>query len=423
MFRDTSVQDRVIAPPPFWRRRRGSLLLAAGALLLLLVVLPGIVRLWSAQGSVSAKRLSFADVTRGEFTRDLSADGRVVAASSPTLYAGAAGTVTLQVHAGDTVANGQVLATIDSPELNARLAQEQATLQSLTTDFHRAELEAQREDAQARDGARQAEVDAATAQRELERSRKAYELGAYSELQVQRAEDASEKARFAFEQAQRAAQLQPQQSRFEVASRRSLYERQQVLVQDLQRQVDALQVRSPLSGQVGQVVVADRASVAKDAALLSVVDLQQLEVEMKVPESFARDLAPGIPAQLSGGGGQWAGELGAVSPEVVAGEVVARVRFAQGTPAGLRQSQRLNVRVLLDHKDDALQVTRGPWLDQDGGGVAWVVHDGVAERRAIKAGAVAIDRVEIVSGLMPGERIVTSGTELFGTRTRVVISR
>ena len=52
--------------------------------------------------SVDRSRLSIATVERGSFVRDIAADGQVVAAVSPTLYANASGTVTLKVHAGDT---------------------------------------------------------------------------------------------------------------------------------------------------------------------------------------------------------------------------------------------------------------------------------------------------------------------------------
>ena len=66
----------------------------------------------------------------------------------------------------------------------------------------------------------------------------------------------------------------------------------------MQRQVAALTLRAPFDGQVGQVQVAQRANVAQNAPVLSVVDLSEFEVEIRVPESFARDLGIGMPAQI-----------------------------------------------------------------------------------------------------------------------------
>ncbi len=59
-----------------------------------------------AGGSVERSPLTIATVERGSFMRDIAADGQVVAAVSPTLYANALGTVTLKVHAGDSVSQG-----------------------------------------------------------------------------------------------------------------------------------------------------------------------------------------------------------------------------------------------------------------------------------------------------------------------------
>src|SRR5580704_19373276 len=296
MLRDTSGQDRILERPKFWRRNPKILIAAAAAIAALILLAVYLLRYAGAGVSVDRSRLAIATVERGSFVRDIAADGQVVAAVSPTLYANALGTVTLKVHAGDTVAKGQVLAVVDSPDLTAKLSQETATLASLRLDWERATLDAEHKLLQLRDAYNQAEVDQKTAQRERDRSRKAYELGSYSELQALRAEDALEKAQFAFQQAKSTYDAQPKQNRFDIDSKKALLDRQQFMVTDLQRQVDGLNVKSPVDGQVGQVQVADRASVAKDAPLLTVVDLSALEVEIKVTESLARDLRPGMTA-------------------------------------------------------------------------------------------------------------------------------
>ena len=210
--------------------------------------------------------------------------------------------------------------------------------------------------------------------------------------------------------------------KFEVQSKKIAWDRQSLMVADLQRQVDELNVRSPVSGQIGQLFVAATATVAKDAQLLSVIDLSALEVEVKVPESFARDLAIGMNAQISGNGKQWPGTVGAISPEVVNGEVAARVRFAGEQPAQLRQNQRLSVRIMLDKRDDALTVARGSFVDESGGRYAYVVRDGIATRTPVQLGMSSIDKVEILQGLNVGDRVVISGANNFNDAARIAIS-
>jgi HlyD family secretion protein len=425
MLRDTSGQDRVIEPTSLWRRHRTLIIIAlAGVIALIaLIALLGLLLRYSGAGSsVDRSRVGIATVERGSFVRDIAADGQVVAAVSPTLYANALGTVTLRVHAGDTVSKGQVLAVIDSPDLTAKLSQEEATAVGLRIDWQRATLDAEQKLLQLRDAFNQAQVDQKTAQRELDRSRKAYELGSYTELQALKAQDSLEKAEFAFQQAKVNYESQPKQNRFDIDSKKALFDRQQFLVTDLKRQVDGLNVKSPVDGQVGQVQVADRASVAKDAPLLTVVDLSALEVEIKVTESLARDLRPGMSADLEGGGRHWAGSVSGVSPEVVAGQVTARLRFGSEKPAGLRQSQRLSVRIFIDKRDNVLMVDRGSFVDQEGGGFAYVVHGNVAERRPVRLGAASIAKVEILEGLAVGDEIVISGTDEFKSAQRVILS-
>jgi HlyD family secretion protein len=422
MLRDTSAQDRVIEPKNPLKRHRKLILIALAGVAAVGVLVFILARYSGAGASVDRARVSIATVERGNFVRDIAADGQVVAAVSPTLYANALGTVTLKVHAGDTVAKDQVLAVVDSPDLTAKMSQEEATLVSLRLDWQRATLDAEHKLSQLRDAYNQAEVDQKTAQRERDRSRKAYELGSYSELQALRAEDALEKAQFAFQQAKSTYDSQPKQNRFDIDSKKALLDRQQFLVDDLKRQVDGLNVKSPVDGQVGQVQVADRASVAKDAPLLTVVDLSALEVEIKVTESLARDLRSGMTADLEGGGHHWQGVVSGVSPEVVAGQVTARLRFGEEKPAGLRQSQRLSVRIFIDRRDNVLMVDRGSFVDQEGGGFAYIVHGNIAERHPVQLGAASIAKVEILEGLSAGDQIVISGTDAFNGAQRVILS-
>jgi HlyD family secretion protein len=421
-IRDTSSQDRVLAPSVDKKRRAMLIGAVVVGFLLIAWIAPSAWRLFTAGRSVSAARLQIATVERGPFVRDIAAEGSVVAAVSPTLYAAAPGAVVLKVHAGDAVKKGDVVAVIDSPELKNKLAQEQSNADALNVDYKRAQIDSRKQKLELQKTLDNAVIDAKSAETDLERNQKAYKEGAVAQMQVAHAQDALDKAHVALKHAQQDIGLNGDSLKFEVQSKKLAYERQTLLVADLQRQVDELNVRSPVNGQIGQLFVAPTATVAKDAQLLSVIDLSALEVEVKVPESFARDLAIGMNAQISGNGKQWPGTVGAISPEVVNGEVAARVRFSGEQPAQLRQNQRLSVRIVLDQRDDALTVARGSFVDESGGAYAYVVRDGIAVKTPVRLGVSSIDKVEILDGLKAGERIVISGTSNFNGAARVAIS-
>jgi HlyD family secretion protein len=422
MIRDTSAQDRLVEVKP--DRRRWLLLAGAGVVLvgLLVWLAPGIGRMFSASSSVSSSRLAFATVERGPFVRDIAAEGKVVAAVSPTLYATSGGAVTLKVHAGDTVKIGQVLATIVSPELTNKLAQEQSNADAMEVDYQRAQIDARKKRGELQKAYDNAQIDQQAAARDLDRNQKAFTMGAVSSMDVDRAKDTLQKARISLQHAHADLGMDNTSLNFDIQSKKLAHERQVLLVQDLQRQVDDLNVKSPVDGQVGQLFIAERATVAKDAQLLSVIDLSALQVEMQVPESFARDLGIGMGGEISGNGKTWKGLVSAISPEVVNGQVAARLRFEGSTPKQLRQNQRLSVRVLLDKRDNVLTVQRGSFVDESGGSYAYAVRDGIAKKTPIRVGASSIDKVEILDGLKEGDRIVISGTDNFKDAAKVAIS-
>ena len=423
-IRDTSAQDIPVGTAATRQtRQRRQWALYAGGGVLLLVLAGWLISGWAAGSrSVSGERVRIAEVTRGDLVRDISADGRVIAANSPTLYAIAGGTVTLEVVAGDVVEKGEALAVIDSPELRSELAQEQATLASLEAEAGRAALDAQIARSAARQALDQAGIDRQAAERDLERNQRAYEGGAVAQIDVARSQDNLKKAELGLAHARREFTLQGQGAGLDSRNKQLLADRQRAVVSELQRQVDALTLRAPFDGQVGQVLVDQRANVAANAPVLGVVDLTRFEVEIKVPESFARDLAIGMPAQLSGGRGEYPAKVSAVSPEVVNGEVTGRLRFTGEQPPGLRQNQRMRARILLDTREDVLQVERGPFLEQGGGTRAYVVEDGAAVLTPIRTGVSSLGAVEILEGLQVGDRVVVSGSDQFGDAPQVRIT-
>jgi HlyD family secretion protein len=422
VIRDTSATDRPLAKPAIsrpWRRWVSGAALAIAVLGGVAYVLRG----WlGADRSVDRTRLRIARVERGTLTRDVVTDGRVVAANSPTLYAVAAGTVDFRVRPGDTVKAGELLATIASPDLKSRLLQEQASLAGLEAGVGRAGLEVEHGRANGAKLIAQAEVDRQAAAREVEINKRMFERGVIPELELRRSEDALKKAEIGLAHARKEASLIGKESGFDLNTRKQGLDRQREVVRDLERQVAALELKSPVDGQVGQLLVAQRASVAANAGVITVVDLGAFELEIRVPDSFARDVAMGMGAEITSGTHKLAARVRSVSPEVVDGTVATRLEFVDKRPDGLRQNQRLGARILIEEKPNVLKIERGPFVAAGGGNVAFVVEDGVAVKRTIKLGALGLDAVEIVSGVQVGDEIVIAGTEAFGDSTRARIA-
>jgi HlyD family secretion protein len=413
-IRDTSTQDVAIDPRPAQLRRR-KILIASGAatLVLLLIVLPAVVRWMRAETSVPRERVRIATVTRGPFVRDVSAQGIVVAAVSPTLFAPAAGNVTYDVQAGDTVKRGQVLGTIDSPQLRNELAREEATLESQEVAVSRQSIETRRHLLTNQQTTDMAEVAIHAAERELKRAEEAWQTKAISRRDFEKARDDVTTARLNHEHAIQNAKLEKESLEFELKTKRLERDRQRLVAEDLTRRVDQLTLHSPVDGMVGQLAVEQKGAVAENAPILTVVDLSALEIEFQVPESYADDIRLGMPAEVNYGQRVYPATVTAISPQVKQNQVTGRVRFGQNIPVGLRQSQRVATRIVIESRDRVLKVERGSFIEASGGRVAYLVQDDLARRTPIKLGATSIAAVEIASGLKEGDQIIVSGVDSF----------
>lgn len=421
-IRDTANQDVAVDNTSARRKRRWYLIGGGiGALLILVLTFPALHRWATAEQTVSADQIRLAKVTRGQFVRDVSVDGKVVAAVSPVLYSEVNGTVTLKVNAGDSVKKGEVLAIIDSPELSSKFSQEQSTLLSAQTDLERERINARKAALKSQEHVDLAGVKLEAAKREMKRADAAWGYHVISEQDYEKARDDLSAAQLDYSNALADSKLDKEGLNFDVRTKALKVKRQRLLVLDLQRQVNDLDVRSPVNGIVGNLSVQQKANVIPNQPLLSVVDLSKLEIQIEIPESYADSLAIGMDAQITYGNNTYKGVLTAVSPEVQSNQVVGRVRFADEQPQGLKQNQQVQVRILIDSRPNVLMVQRGPFLDSGGGRVAYVVHDGVATRTAIRTGASSINQVEILSGLRQGDTIIISDTSDFNSAKTVYI--
>jgi HlyD family secretion protein len=421
MIRDTSAQDAVIAPARSTKYKKPALLI--GGAVALAAVGAMLLSAWrSSDESVNAARIRIAEVGRGTLVRDAAVNGRVVAAVSPTLFSTTTATVSLKVQAGDTVKKGQVLAVLTSPDLSDALKREQSAYEQLQAEVAREEILAKKQKLLAQKEADTAEIERLSAQRTLERYQSVANDGVIAKIDYQKAKDALNSAEIRARHASEAAVLEKDDVALGLKTKRSQLQSQSLSLAEAQRKVDELTVRAPVDGFIGTLNVQDRAVVPPNTALMTLVDLSRLEVEIEVPENFAADLGIGMPAEITIGNTTVKGKLSALSPEVVKNTVLARLRFDGKQPEGLRQSQRVSARLLIEEKPNVVMVQRGPFLENEGARFAYVVHNGIAVRTPVQVGATSISAVEILSGAKPGDKIVISGTDTFKNAQRVAIN-
>ena len=419
-IRGTGDQDVVIEKSRV-RRWRPYLIAAAILLVVAVVTIPALSQWMGTDRSATRAQLRFSTVERATFVRDVAAQGVVVAAIAPTLYASSAGSVTLHVNAGDSVSAGDLIATIDSPELDNELERERATLDSLETNLQRQTIDNRMRLLEGRQKVDLARVELTAAERELRRAEQSWEHQVISLQDFEKARDDVERTRIELDHAEQETALNEEMLEFELQTLRLERDRQRLSVSNLERRVDELNLKAPVDGIVGNLAVDRRAVVAANAEIATVVDLSALEIELSVSDSYADDLVVGTDVSIKFGGNQHAGTLVSVSPEIENATVSGRVRFKDQQPPGLRQNQRVSARILLETKPNTLVVESGPFYDTGAGRLIYRVNGDIAERVPIVTGSRSVSQVEILQGLDAGDQVIISEIDRFRGAERVLL--
>ncbi len=420
-MRGTDAQDALLTKAePHWRRFK--LRYAFGGAALLLLVLAWLLHGWLNTAHVlSRERLRIVQVTRGHFVRDVAADGTIVAAVNPTLFAIAPGTVSYLVRAGDAVTKNQPLAVLDSPELGNESQRERATLDSLDAALARQQIEIRRQIMTSQQQADLAQVAINAAQRELKRSQWAWDQRVISERDYRRSIDDVATAKLNFEHARDTAQLERESLALDLRTKRLERDRQALVVSSLNERVAELTVRSPVDGTVANLAQPEKTRVAVNAPLITVVDLSRFEIEFQVAESYAGEIRPGMLAAITLEGREVAGLVTGISPEVRQNQVIGRVKFKDAQPAGLRQNERAAVRIVLDERDNVLKFERGSFID-DQTRALYLVRGGSAQRVPVVLGAASVAEIEVTRGLAAGDSVVISDTRDLNQAPQFAIS-
>lgn len=417
MIQDTSNQDVAIEAPGKMPKR----IMTVGVLLVLVALSAhAFINRSDVSHSVERTSVQIATVQRGELLRDIVANGRIVAANAPQLYSPEQGYVNLKVKAGEDVIKGQIVARVDSPQLDNELKQQQAELARLEGELARKELDTRRQTLTLTKQADLAQLDLTAAERENRRAKLSIKNHLISQIDLEKSEDELARAKVTHKHAIQEVELAKDTLAFELSSVRNTVNRQQLVVEELQRKLETLAIRASVDGMVGSLFIKDRALVSANDVLMTLVDLTAYEAEINVPESYANELSAGLAVELRLGNQSVTGELSAISPEVNEREVTARVKFEHGSIQGIRQNQQLSARVLLEQKTDVLKIQRGSFT-QAGGFIAYRVDGDIANRIAIQIGATSMREVEMLSGVKPGDQLIISNYEQFAQSQSVLL--
>ncbi|MBO1256060.1 efflux RND transporter periplasmic adaptor subunit [Alteromonas sp. 5E99-2] len=419
MINNTSGQDEVISKSvnnkPWKKITIGSLVVIA----ITWLGLPTLNQWMGGVPSIEANTISRAKVFKGTLIRDVAVSGKLVAANAPTLYSSEAGQVSLFAKPGDVVKKGTIVASILSPELQSTVKQARATLERLKIESSRGELSDNEALLDLERSLDSAKITYNASVRELTRAELSFDKKVISELELVTKQDTKTESELLLKHAQKRVDLSKKRLAFESQTRQFFVKSQQLIVDELQRRVELLDIKAPVDGVVGNWLVQKKERVANTQPIMTIVDLSQYEAELNVPEFYADDLGLGLDVQIKIAGKPLIGKVISISPEIKDSQVAVRVSVDNVADIQLRQNQRLNARIEFEKKDNVLMVKRGGFLSSHAGKAAYIVTDNSAQKAPISIGSQSVDFVEITSGLKAGDEIIISSSEAFQTHTQI----
>ena len=397
---------------------------AAGGSLLLAVVCWLLFGNHAATLRVSKDELTVSDVVRSEFKDYVRTNGQVLPIQVVQIAPEEGGIVVEKiVEEGTHVKKGDVIVRLSNSSLDlqilnaeAELAEKQNLLRNTQVTMQQDRLTNQTEQAQL-------DMDTRRKQRTYEQNRRLYEEQLISrEDYLQSKED--------YELSAKKQQLVSQRLKQDSIYRTVQMDQMEDNLENMRRNVvlvrqrkDKLEVRSAIDGELGLLDVELGQSISPGQKIGQLNDLSDYKVQAEIDEHYIDRVRQGLTATFQRADRQYQLQVRKVYPEVRQGKFRCDFIFRGERPDNIRTGQTYYLDLELGQPEQAVLIPRGTFFQTTGGQWVFVLSaDGSkAYRRTIRIGRQNPQHYEVLEGLEPGERVVTSGYEAFKDNEVLVI--
>ena len=193
----------------------------------------------------------------------------------------------------------------------------------------------------------------------------------------------------------------------------------------IRQRVDNLKVKAPIDGEVGMLDAVLGQSLQQGANIGQVNDLTTYKVQAQVDEHYIDRITTGLVASFERQDTRYEMQLRKVYPEVRNGQFKADFRFVGDAPENIRSGQTYYLNLQLGEAAEAILIPRGSFYQATGG--KWIyVLDATGEkayRRDIRIGRQNPQYYEVIEGLQPGEKVITSSYDNFGENEVLILNK
>lgn len=397
----------------------------AGALFLLFVVWL-LVRDNSSTLRVDARTISVGTVARGEFNDYIRVTGQVQPITTVQLSPLEAGIVErLVVEEGASVRKGDVLVELSNTSLTLEILNSEAELAEKQNILRNTLISMEQQKLDLRLDKVQLDLDVERKRRTWQQNEELYRSNLIArEDWLQSKED--------YELAERKRELNIERQIQDSLYRTVQIEQMEDNLANMKRNMELirqrignLQVKSPIDGEVGLLDVVLGQSVSSGQKIGQVNDLSDYKVEAQIDESYIDRVRAGLDATFERQDTAFTMRLRKVYPEVRNGQFRADFTFVGAHPRNIRSGQTYYLHLELGQPTDAVIIPRGSFYQSTGGAWIYVVapEGDRAYKRQIRIGRQNPQYYEVLEGLEPGERVIVSGYENYGSNDVLILNK
>ena len=392
---------------------------------LLLVLLFWLYAPSSNSQTVEASRLTVSTVERGRFDDFLPLRARVEPLVTVYLDAVEGGRVErVLVEDGAMVQAGQMLAVLSNSDLQLNVLARQTEVTQQINSMRSQELALSQTRLANERAVIEAQLAVATARRQYELQRPLAERGFVSQRQFQDSRDAYEAARDRLAVLRRTQATDERLQSSQLAQLRASAASLNQSLELARLSLDALNLRAPVAGQLTAFDIQVGESFNRGERLGQIDSAGRNKLRAQVDEFYLGRVAEGQFASAEIAGRQHRMRVSKIYPQVRNGAFEIDLQFVGQEPADLQRGQTVQIRLTLGDPAPALLIPNGAFYNETGGNWVFVVApDGrSAVRRQVRLGRRNADYIEVLEGLDPGERVITSPYTGFAERDRLSLS-
>jgi HlyD family secretion protein len=206
---------------------------------------------------------------------------------------------------------------------------------------------------------------------------------------------------------------------------RQSYEGSQSALGLFKRKVGDLIVRSPVDGQLTSLDAEIGQSKNKGERLGQIDVLSGYKVRVDIDEHYISRIYTGLAGEFTFANKDYKLKIKKVYTQVTNGRFQVDMEFEGEAPQGIRRGQTLQIRLALSDETQALLLAKGGFYQQTGGNWVFKVSESgnTAYKVDIQLGRQNPDYYEVLGGLKPGDKVVTSSYENYGTMQELVINK